>query len=486
MKPSIAHVGVLTAALLALCGCVATPYRTPEVAVLTRYAAGDPAPHPRDAWMEPGAHYAPSDVASDPWWHGFGDARLNRLVDDVLVRNHDLASATLKLERAWHSVGLARNDRLPVAGASASVAANKALDGGRTTRSSSAAEISIGYELDLWGRLRASESAARWQAEATAEDRESTALLLVATTCNFYWTLGNLNHSIALGEASLDSVRRTLRLVEAQYRAGAVSRLELREAEQTLQRQLVNQSQLLQRRVETRSAIAQLRDGKPWPTDQEPADLQAAALPVEPGLPAQLLGRRPDLRAAELRLRQSLAEVDATRASYYPSISLTASASGTGNGASNVLDNPLGTLLGSLRLPFLDVNGMRLNIAISRTDYDIAVSDFKQTLVEALGEVDQALSARTQLATQIEAAEASLAAAVEIERLYEVRYHAGAAPLRLWLDAQEARRAAQLSLANTRLDQLQNDVTLAKALGGSARAPSDAVRTASDARSLQE
>jgi outer membrane protein TolC len=111
---------------------------------------------------------------------------------------------------------------------------------------------------------------------------------------------------------------------------------------------------------------------------------------------------------------------------------------------------------------------MTLNTELAGTDYEIAATDFRKTLYTAFTDVDNALSARVELGKQLDARQKSFDAAVDVERLYEVRYRAGATPLRLWLDAQETRRSAELSLAEARLSQLQNDALLFQALGGSA------------------
>src|SRR5690606_22866553 len=118
----------------------------------------------------------------------------------------------------------------------------------------------------------------------------NTALALVAEVCQQYWTLAYLNQSIASGQAHLDQLQKILELVQVQFRTGAVSQLELREAEQNIQAQRIAQSQLLQERVETRNAIAVLRDGEPWPQSDEPGNLNdAQSPPLQAGLPAELL-----------------------------------------------------------------------------------------------------------------------------------------------------------------------------------------------------
>ena len=260
----------LCLAVALLAACTATPYRTPAMPVAAGYEPGTTAAEPRSAAARDSAQYAPRDVGEDPWWRGFGDPGLDRLVEDVLASNHDLASATLRIQKARLNAGLVANDALPRAAGSISGSETRSLASGSDSQRTYGADLSVGYEVDLWGRLRAQRDAARWQAEATAEDRDGTALVLVATTCRLYWSLAYLNRRIDSGEASLAKARRTLQLVQAQYRAGAVSALEIHEAEQALQAQATTQSQLLQQRVETRNAIAELRDGRAWPTTDEP------------------------------------------------------------------------------------------------------------------------------------------------------------------------------------------------------------------------
>ena len=329
--------------------------------------------------------------------------------------------------------------------------------------------MSLGWELDLWGKLRGQRDIAHWEAQATAQDLQATVLSLIGQSCELYWQLGYLNQAIATGQANLERLERTATLVQSQFDAGAVSRLEGRQARQNIESQRAAQAQLEQQRVETRNALTVLLDGQPWPLADEPQNLDIAHSPdVAEGLPAELLARRPDLRAAELRLRQSLANIKVTATSYYPSLSLTGSVGSSSASLSDVLSNPVASLGVGLSLPFLKFRQMQLNIDSADMSYQIAANDFRKTLHSALAEVDNALSARERLAAQAAAAQVSYEEAVEIARLYEVRYRAGATDLRTWLDAQQTRRNAELSLAQARRSQLVNAVTLYKALGGGA------------------
>jgi outer membrane protein TolC len=298
------------------------------------------------------------------------------------------------------------------------------------------------------------------------QDRQAVALALTTTTAGLYWQLAQANERLESADRSLSYARRTTELVQAQYRSGAVSSLELREARQSLAQQEALWSQYVQARTELRQALTELFSGAAAPGG-EPLALPSGPLPaVEAGLPAELLGRRPDLRAAELRLRAALASSDAATARYYPTLSLTGSLGGASNALLHLLSNPVAALGANMTLPFLNVGEMRLSTAIARTQYEEAVFNFRKSLYSALAETEKSLSARTQLLEQEQAQQRSLQESVAITRLYEARYRAGQVPLRAWLDAQERQRAAELALSALHLQQLQNQLTLYKVLGG--------------------
>lgn len=158
--------------------------------------------------------------------------------------------------------------------------------------------------------------------------------------------------------------------------------------------------------------------------------------------------------------------MDATRANYYPALTLTGSLGSSSTSLANVLQNPVAALGAGLTLPFLQWNTMRLNVKISEADYETAVVNFRQTLYAALGDVENALSGRTQYEAEGKQLEEALALAKRSEQLAEVRYRAGYTAVQLWLDAQESRRSAEKSLAANRLNRLKNLMTLYQALGG--------------------
>lgn len=427
-----------------------------------------PLPAAAPAWPE-GVAQGPAAPASGPWWRQFGDPGLDAMVERMLAANGDLAAAGIRLRRAEMATRLAARALLPAASASLDSTGVAALDSDARARSSGAT-FGVSWEADLFGRLAAARDAQGWEAAATAEDLAATRLALLGTTVIAWWQLGHANERIRLGDESIAYAGRALDLVRVQYGAGFVSRVELRDAEQALAAQEAAQTQLIQARIQARNALAALTGRQDYDGPEPQALPDGPLPPVDPGLPAALLARRPDLAAAEYRLRSLLATVDATRASFYPSFTLTGSA-GTSSGSSlaGFLDNPVATLSAFLTLPFLNPERVRLSVGIARADYDAAVATFRQSFLLALADVATAFSARDRFDEQGRALARSLAAAAEAEALYERQYRAGAIPLRQWLDAQERRRAGAAALADNRLNRLSAAVTLFQALGGDAR-----------------
>ncbi|ABK11689.1 RND efflux system, outer membrane lipoprotein, NodT family [Burkholderia cenocepacia HI2424] len=415
-------------------------------------------------WAAPVAADAPA--ATGDWWRSFGDPQLDALIDDALRANNDLAIAAIRVYRAQLQAGLVDTNLTPNVTLGANGAVSRTLDTHQMSRSSGV-NGSLSYELDLWGRLAALRDAAHWEADATADDLEAARLSLIGTTAALYWQIGYLNRQIALGDANIAYAERTLALVRSRHTAGAVSGLDLAQAEQSLAAQRAAQTQLIQQRTENRHALAILFDRPPQQRAAEPAALPDAAPPdVAAGLPASLLGRRPDLRAAEFRLRESLAQVDATRTSFYPTFTLTGSAGTTSTSLERVLTNPVGTLGLGLALPFIQWNTMQLQIRVSKSQYEEAVVGFRQRLYTALAEVENALSARVQLEREAEQRTLSLAQAQRAERLAAARFAAGATAVQPWLDQQQVLRSAQSADELTRLNRLNNQMKLYRALGG--------------------
>ncbi|WP_373868960.1 efflux transporter outer membrane subunit [Acinetobacter soli] len=443
-----------------LVGCAAmvkTPYHAPAVQTPSSFQ------YDKTQAASNYANYA------DRWWTLFGDTQLNQLVDQVIAKNTDLAVAGITLRQARLKAGLAADQQGPRVNSSVSTSQNIDVNSGDRSSNGLSLNAGVSYELDLFGKLARQTEAAKWEALATAQDLQATAQTLIGTTTKLYWQLAYLNESLSTAQQSLATSEKLYSLVNTQYQAGAVSGLDLTQAEQSVQSQKANLSQIQQSLVETRTALAVLLHIPVQQLNiQEPQRLPKVNLPqIQAGLPASILSRRPDLRAAELRLRETLATKDATTASYYPSISLTGNLGSSSTSLTELIKNPVLALGANLSLPFLQYNDMKKNIAISQLDYEKAIIQYRQTLYQAFADVENALSARTELNQQVQFQQRNLELAEKAERLTDVRYRNGAIALKNVLDQQQTTRTARLSLVNTKQSQYNAYVTLMQALGGS-------------------
>jgi len=455
------------AASLILTGCgslVRTPYERPPVQTPENWQTTQPGLNQQAATAQ--------TQIDGLWWQHFNDPALEALITHVLQHNNDLATATLRVRRARLQAWRAGTDLYPSASFSSGVnsSGRKEFESGATSHSESwSANLNIGWEADLWGRLRSLSDAAEWSAQASQEDLHATRLTLIGTTMQLYWQAALLNERITTARHSLSTTQRTLELVRGQQRTGATTGLEVAEAESSLASQQASLLNLHQQRSEVLNALSILSNAPPSQDTAIPDQLPNVAPPDVPaGLPSELLARRPDLRAAELRLRGALVNVDVARSNYYPRFSLTGSLGTASTTLGNLLQNPIGTLAAALTLPLLDWTQIRFNTETARLQYEETVINFRQQLYRAMSEVNNALSARDALIKQGQALQASLDTARYSERIYEARYRNGSVSLRTWLDSQDRRRQAEVNLSQNRYNRYLNQVTLYQALGGDA------------------
>ena len=466
-RPRGRHQAVLMAALACLAGLGActtpTAFEPPTLPVPKAFVQAD-AITPAQADAQATRHLT-------PWWKELHDPQLNAMIEQLLAQNLSLGQAALSIRQAQLTAQQAGVNELPSVTAQAQTAYSQPLRGGSVSKSS-ALTAGVSWEVNLWGRLAALRSAAEWEAKATQEDREATAQSLVATATNLYFELGYLNERVALSEQTVANARKTLALTQAQHASGTASGLDLAQAQQTLNSDEAAHTQYLLQRVQARNALAVLFDHAPDQALTEAKALPSGEPPVVPaGLPSQVLVRRPDIRAAELRLRETLAQADATRDSYYPALSLTGTAGGsTSTALGEVLDHPFKTLGAQMALPFLQWGDMQRSLAISKAEYESAVLGYRQTWYNALADVYNALGSRTQYGQQVDRLGQALAQAQRAQDLTQAQYEAGTVALSSVLQAQESTRQARAAWILARYNLYGSVVTLYEALGGSVHA----------------
>ena len=399
------------------------------------------------------------------WWQSFGDPRMSQLVETVLASNNDILTAALRSRKAVLQSQLTGVNTLPTVTGTAKGQASKALGNGTVSREFTF-ELGSAYEIDLWGRLAAARDVSALQADATAEDLQTARTTVASSAMEAYWRLAYINQDMAEARDALASARRIQSLVIHQTEIGSATELEVSEIRQTVEEQAALLADAEQSRAVVRNALSVLLNGQELPVAEPQRLTSRMPEPVAPGLPAELLARRPDLRAAELRLQAALKATDVERRSLYPQVSLTGALGGTSTDLARLLSNPLATLGTGITLPFLNMKDGRLRVAVSDADYQIAASEFRSSLLTAFSETSTALSARVTLRQKGRHLKAALDAAEMAAKLIEERYRAGSVELRIWIDAQNRSRAARRAYSANRLEQFLAEIQIFRVLGG--------------------
>ncbi len=403
---------------------------------------------------------------AEKFWESFHDPDLDQLIEQVLSLNNDVRSAAIKVQLARLEVGISQTDLFPTLSAGADASHSYELDSDDSSRSYGLS-AGLNYELDLWGRYSTAYNVAQLEVEASIADKKSTELSVIGTTAELYWQVGYLNRSLQLTQNNIATAKHTLRIVKAKYAAGAVGHADLIDSQQSLLNLQVSLSGQLQNRVEARNALAIFLNSAPENNFAEPTALPVGSLPtVKAGVPADILRNRPDLLAAELRLRQSHAQIGMTQRSYYPNISLTGNLGTSSTQLCELLQNPLATLGAGLVLPFLQWDLAKLDVQVAENTYLEAVVNFRQTLHAALAEVENSLSSRQYDLQQGKTLEQVLFLAIKTETISQNRYEVGRDELSDWLDKQNLRRVAEQAVLDNHLNQLKNTMQLYLALGG--------------------
>ena len=428
-----------------------------------------PSPAMPSAWTEPPS---PDAVAlTRDWWRGFGSAELSELIDAALVESPDMGIAAERVHQAEAQVRIAGATLFPELNFSAATGRRETRpDGGSWSgENSSSAALSASYEVDLWGRIASEVRSAESSLRATRFDEETVRLTLVAGVANGYFQLLSLRGRLALARQNLLIAERVFNLVDARARNGAASTLDVarQQAAVLTLRAAISALELQER--QTLYALAILAGRPPEGFEVAGSTVTTLAVPrVGPGLPADLLVRRPDLASAEAQLASANANVAAARAALLPSIALTGSAGLASNVLINFLNTPTaGLALGaSLLQPIFDGGRLRGQVDVAASRERELVEDYRKFILAALADVEGALAAGGSTANQ----EILLAQVVERQqtalRLAEIRYREGIDDLLTLLDAQRTLFQAEDQLVQVRLSRLQASIGLFKALGG--------------------
>ena len=444
------------AVVLALSGCgITSPMLKPSVS-----APG--------AWNE--AAPANGAAVTAQWWQTFGSAELQGLIAQALADSPDLAIAMERVRQAEAQVRISGASLFPTLDLGFGTSGRQTNDTRGSTRTeASSTTLSVSYELDLWGRNRSGVRSAESSLAATAYDRDTARLTLISGVATGYFEVLSLRSRLAVARENLGIAERVFELVSARARNGAASALDVSRQQAAVLSQRAALMPLEQQERQTLVALAILSGRLPQGFDVKAGGITDLNVPaIDPGLPAELLVRRPDLASAEARLKSANADVSAARAALLPSISLTGSAGTASTALLAIAGGPTSVIsLGlSLLQPIFDGGRLRGQVSVAQSQERELVESYRKSILTAFGEVEDALVAASRQAQQ-EALQAQVQVqAREALRLAEIRYREGVDDLLTVLDAQRTLFSAQDQLTQIRQNRLVSAVDLYKALGG--------------------
>ncbi|CAN7286509.1 efflux transporter outer membrane subunit [Phenylobacterium sp. LjRoot219] len=446
-----------------LAGCTLEPrYVRPTPAVPTAWPSGDAyLTSQRDAL--PALSYR--EVFRDP--------KLTALIDQALVNNQSLRAAMANVEIARAGYRLQRSTLFPSVDAAADagqVRTRQATAAEADVQRSYQASLAAAFELDLFGRLRSLSRTAQEQYFATEAGARAARLTLVSEVARAYLTLAADRTLQAIAADTVDSAARTVTLTKARLDGGIAARTDLAQAETALQAARSDQVALITQVAQDRNAL-ELLVGGPVADGALPANLAAVddLLGEAPaGLDSHILLRRPDVLAAEHRLRAANAQIGAARAAFFPTISLTGLAGYASPQLSGLVAerNLTWQAAGGADLPIFAGGANLANLAGAKAERRLAVAEYQGAIQAAFRDVADALARRGTIRQQIEAKEALQAAAADSFELSDARYRAGVDPYLATLVAQRTLYVARQGLTQTQLDEALNLVALYAALGG--------------------
>lgn len=408
-----------------------------------------------------------TDTVSEYGWQRFGDPRLSRVIEQVLESNNDLAAAAITVQQARVAAGLTDTNMTPDVAVSGSASNSKNTRRGTSAQENYSSGITIGWELDLWGKLARAREQSEWEAVASEQDYHATVLTTMGTTAQLYWRIALYNQQIRNQRDGLAISQQTVQQVTSWFNAGKVGQLDVLQAQQALLERENQWRTLVQQRQNTRNALALLLNRlAEQHADEAPALDVNQQVPIAQKTPLRVIAQRPDIQAAESRLRAALAGYDASRLQFYPALSLDASLNAGSQIFSQWFSDPIRTIGGTLALPFIQWNTQQLTVKQADLAVKQAAIAFRSTAYAALAEVDEAMENRLSADEQRARLHQSLILSQRRLTLTESRYRAGAVDFQTLLNAQDDLLTLENALAQTQYDYLYATLQLWLAQGG--------------------
>lgn len=462
----------LLASAVALSGCAAVPDLGPRPGLTqtTTLATSRSFAGPQADW--------PADV----WWTAYGDPQLDQLMDEALKGAPSLAQAAARVRAAQAGADQARGATLPSLTASGYAAESKqSYNAGfprafvpKGYKDAGQVKLDASFDLDLWGRNRAALAAATSEAEAARADAAQARLVLTTSLAAAYADFARLSAERDAADAAARNRAASADLVGQKLDHGAANRGEADQARAAAAAARQDLAALDEQLAIARNRIAALLGAGPdrGLTLSRPSVNATAQTGLPTNLAADLVGRRPDLKAARLRAEAAARRIDVAKAGFYPNLNLAAYAGVNALGL-DMLTKPgsdIGQLGLAFSLPIFEGGRIRAGYRGARAEYDAAVAAYDQTLVQALQEVADAAAGERALQARLSAAREALQAGEAAYKVARLRYEGGLSTYIALLSAEDAVIAQRRAVAQLEARALTLDASLVRALGGGFRA----------------
>jgi len=404
----------------------------------------------------------------------FTDARLQKVIETALNNNRDLRLAALNVERARAMYGIQRAELFPAVNAVGSgskqrVPADLSSTGKSMTVEQYGVNLGIAsWEIDFFGRIRSLKEQALQEYLATDEARRSAQILLVSEIARVYLTLAANREILNLAQSTLETRQAAYALIQRSYEVGVTNELDLRRAQTQVDAARGDVARYTQLAAQAQNAL-NLLAGSPVPEDLLPADLSSVTPPreISPGLSSEVLLSRPDIVAAEHRLKGAYAFIGTARAAFFPRISLTTSVGTASNELSGLFSSGSAawSFIPRITMPIFDARTWAA-LRVSKADREIVLTQYEKAIQTAFREVADALAVQGTINQQVSAQQSLVNAVEETYNLSNKRYTMGIDSYLGVLDAQRSLFAAQQGFISLSLARLVNQVRLYAVLGG--------------------
>jgi outer membrane protein, multidrug efflux system len=454
-----------SAALIAVMasGCMVGPnYKRPAVKTPATY---------RDLSANPQLQTQTASYADLPWWQVFQDPQLQELVRTALKQNYDFRIATERINAARAQVAITRSRLFPQVGGNAN------FEGGKENTFQSKYNFGLltadaAFQLDFFGELRRATEAARAELLATEDARQTVILTLVSDIASDYFSLLELDLQLQITNETIKTQQDSVRLTKFRVEHGVATKLDVLQAQQTLDTANATVPDLEMQIAQEENAISILLGNYPQAiTRGRPLVDQPLPPEVPAGLTSSLLERRPDIREAEQHLVAANAEIGVAKAQFFPQISLTGSGGGA-FGRSSAFSSLMTTQLGiwsygvQVSQPIFTGGALKGNLHLAQSQYKQLLLGYQQAIQRAFGDVSNALIGYQKLHEVRVLQEVTVADLAESVRLSDMRYKGGTTTYLEVLDGQRSLYSAELTLAQDRGYEYQSLVQLYRSLGG--------------------